>query len=434
MKWQRWTSLALLVAGASAALAQVLPPLPGVSLPTPGSILGDAGGAARQVVSSVRIRADALLERYPRALERGPRGAPVMRAVILALSPDPQALQRAQQLGYEIQSDTDLQPLGERAVTLLVPRGRSTRSALRQLRNLDPGHSYDFDHLFAESAAETAAPALLSPAKAVASHPAATLAPRIGMIDGGVDPDHPVFALARPELLGCDGRVIPGAHGTAVASLLTGIAAPVFSGAAPAAPLVAVDVYCGLDQPGGRTRDIVVALAQLSAARVSVINISMVGPDNVVLRSVVQRVQQQGILIVAASGNDGPRAAPLFPAAYPGVIAVSAVDARDNVLLEASGGSHVLFAAPGADMLAARTGGGYISVRGTSYAAPLVTGLVQRLLDTADAQGQQQIVRQLAAAAEDRGRKGRDSRYGYGIVARDLRVPAAGLAGKPLGD
>ncbi len=250
-----------------------------------------------------------------------------MRAVILALSPDPQALQRALALGYEIQSDTDLAPLGGRVVTLLVPRGRSTRSALRQLRGLDAVGSYDFDHLFAESAAATAEAVIPAPGSMAAPRHTVAGVPRIGLIDGGVDPEHPVFAQARPELLGCGGRVIPSAHGTAVASLLTGAAAPVFSGAAPAAPLVRRGCLLRPRSTGGRTRDIVVALAQLAAERVAVINISMVGPDNAVLQSVVQRVQQQGILIVAAAGNDGPNAAPLYPAAYAGVIAVTAVDA-----------------------------------------------------------------------------------------------------------
>jgi subtilisin family serine protease len=85
-------------------------------------------------------------------------------------------------------------------------------------------------------------------------------------------------------------------------------------------------------------------------------------------------------------------------------------------------------------MMAARSGGGFTSVRGTSYAAPLVAGLIQHLLAAEDSPGLQQVVQQLAAAAEDRGRKGRDARYGYGVIARDLRTPPSGLAGKPLGD
>ncbi|MEO6368750.1 MAG: S8 family serine peptidase, partial [Steroidobacteraceae bacterium] len=422
-------------------MAQIaLPRLPTVPLPLPvppaAEIVRGVAATTEQIAkSSTRIRADALRKRYPGLVERDPRGAPMVRAVILALAPDPQALQRALASGYEIQSDVDLAPLGARAVTLVVPRNLSTNRALRDLRAADAVGSYDFDHLFTESADAVVLPAEgESRAAAVDSGTAGkTLhAPKIGLIDSGVDAAHPVFSQARPQLLGCGGRAFPSAHGTAVASLLVGSAQPVFHGAAPAAPLVAVDVYCGLDQPGGRTRDIIAALAQLAVARVAVINISMVGPHNVVLQAVVHRVQQQGILIVAAAGNDGPRAAPLYPAAYPDVIAVTAVDARDNVLLEACGGNHVLFAAPGADMMAAQPGNGYAVVRGTSYAAPLVTGLVQRLLSRDDAPGLQRVVQLLAEAAEDRGRKGRDARYGIGVVARDLRVAPQGMMGKAI--
>jgi subtilisin family serine protease len=186
-----------------------------------------------------------------------------------------------------------------------------------------------------------------------------------------------------------------------------------------------VDVYCGTQNPGGRVRDIVAGLAELAQQDVRVINVSIVGPDNAVLGAIIRALLARSIAIVAAAGNDGPNAAPLYPAAYPGVIAVSAVDAKQRVLPEASGGGHISFAAPGADMLAALPGGGFANVRGTSYAAPLVSGLVARALDGHDAASAASIVQQLAASARDRGSKGRDRRYGYGLVGADLRVDPA---------
>jgi hypothetical protein len=427
--------LAALCAGAP-ALAQITLPLPApplpLPLPSPGEVLREVDRTVqRPALSSLRTRARELLRRYPGQVERDPRGAPVVRAVILALSPAEQALQQAQARGFRIQSDQTLQPLGERVVTLLVPAGVSTQRALQQLRAADPDGSYDFDHLFVES---QLAPAQAAQMQVHAQGGGASAAVpeavhiRVGLVDGGVDADHPAFASQRPQLSGCNGHPVPSAHGTAVASLFVGRAAE-FHGAAPGAELLAVDVYCGREVPGGRVRDIVLALGELMGAQVRVINMSVVGPDNAVLAAVVRKVVARSIIVVAAAGNDGPNAPPLYPAAYPGVVAVTAVDAHEKVLMEACSGEHVRFAAPGADMLAAAPGAMYASVRGTSYASPLVAGLLARMLADKDSAADE-VVRQLAAAAVDRGKSGRDRRYGYGLVGMDLRTDAAHFTGR----
>jgi subtilisin family serine protease len=401
-----------------------VPPLPTERLPSPAQMPNPVD--ARQLLSSVRARARALLQRYPDQVERDPRGAPVVRSVIVALSPDGEALQRAVARGFEIQSDETLQPLGERIVTLLAPPRLTTRRALRDLRTADPSGTYDFDHLF------------VSMQSAVVSNPhgaagAATLPEpvdiRVGLIDGGVDVGHPVFASQRPQLSGCDGNPTASEHGTAVASLFVGLS-PEFRGAAPGARLEAVDVYCDGATPGGRVRDIVAALGALMAADVRVINMSIVGPDNAVLAAVVRKVIAQSIIVVAASGNDGPNAAPLYPAAYPGVVAVTAVDANEKLLIEAGGGDHVRFAAPGADMLAASSDGQFKTVRGTSYASPLVAGLLARLLARGDGIAVEQVVQELAATAEDRSKAPRAVRHGYGLVGMELRTDPSTFAGR----
>jgi subtilisin family serine protease len=297
-----------------------------------------------------------------------------------------------------------------------------SRCSCRDLREADPEGQYDFDHLYMESAAAAPAAAATAPVPDVQR-----VAIRVGLIDGGVDAAHPVFRRAPPVVSGCNGSSSASAHGTAVASLFVGWSAD-FAGAAPGAELLAHDVYCGGAAPGGRMRDVVAALSTLAAAQARVVNMSIVGPDNAVLAATVRAVQSRSVLIVAATGNDGPNARPLYPAAYPGVIAVSAVDAKLRVLPEASGGRHVSFAAPGADLLAAAPEGKFQTVRGTSFAAPLVAGMLAQQLASDDSDTQQ-IVRRLAAAAQDRGRKGRDDRYGFGLVGADL--PRRGLMAHP---
>lgn len=410
-----------------------LPPLPRADLPVPppSEVVREVNEAAQPLLSSVRARARDLLARYPGQVERDPRGAPIVRAVILALSPDAQALQRALARGFVILSDRTLQPLGDRIVTLLVPPGVTTRRALRDLRAADPSGSYDFDHLFVMMQAVPAARAT-GAAPVVDSLPAA-VGIRVGLVDGGVDADHPVFATRRPQLSGCEGRPAASEHGTAVASLFVG-RAPEFRGAAPGAELVAVDVYCDSAEPGGRVRDIVVGLAELMAAHVRVINMSVVGPDNAVLAAVIRKLIGRSIVIVAASGNDGPHAGPLYPAAYPGVVAVTAVDAHAKVLMEASGGDYVRFAAPGADMVAASLNGKYAVVRGTSYASPLVAGLIARLIERDDDAGVEQVVQQLAATAAGGGGPKRRRRHDYSLVGMELRTDPEQFAGRVSSD
>jgi subtilisin family serine protease len=246
------------------------------------------------------------------------------------------------------------------------------------------------------------------------------------LIDTGVDRNHPTLSGSQVTLWGCNDAPVPAAHGTAVASLLIGNASG-FHGAAPGAALFAADVYCGRGE-GGSVDSIAAAAAWLARARIAVINVSLVGPPNVLLERVVSNLTKQGFLIVAAVGNDGPSAPPLYPAAYPGVIGVTGTDARRKVILEAERGKQVMFAAPGADMAAAGIQSFYASVRGTSFAAPIVAGLLAQHLEQPDRDAAQRVVDELKSKAVDLGDKGFDTTYGYGLIGDELRVAPTRLA------
>ena len=122
-------------------------------------------------------------------------------------------------------------------------------------------------------------------------------------------------------------------------------------------------------------------------------------------------------------GNDGPAAPPLYPAAYPGVIAVTAVDRQGRVLVEAGRGEHVAFAAPGIVELPGPDGTTR-TWRGTSLAAPVVAAALALRLRQPDPAAAQAAVAQLARNALDAGEPGRDRIYGHGIVG----LPATALA------
>ena len=90
------------------------------------------------------------------------------------------------------------------------------------------------------------------------------------------------------------------------------------------------------------------------------------------------------------------------------------------MLLEANRGPQVVFAARGADMVAARMGAGYAPVRGTSFAAPIVAALLAARCPQPGCA--EQAVRELAQGAKDLGAPGRDPIYGHGLVGGALGV------------
>lgn len=416
----------LLVGVAQTANAQLgVPPvrLPGLPLNVPGALpqLTDSSSTqldTRQLRELRRLRVRDLLRRHRDVLEADPHGEPIVRGEVLALSPGDGPLKSAAAAGFTIARELTLGELGARLVVLRAEG--DTARALQRLRALDPQGSYDFNHVYLEGGGLTG-----SAPPPAAERPAAAAAGRVGLIDSGVDVGHGAFAGLALHQHGCAGEPVPSAHGTAVASLLVGRAGT-FRGAAPGGELYAADVFCGL-ATGGAVDAVADAFAWLVGERVAVINVSLVGPPNRMLESIVQNVVARGYLVVAAVGNDGPAAPPLYPAAWPGVIGVTAVDARGRVLPEAERGAQVKFAAPGADMAAAKPPHGYALVRGTSFAAPIVAALLALELPAPDNAAAARAVEALAARALHRGQAGLDPAYGYGVVGADLR-PAPALA------
>jgi subtilisin family serine protease len=149
--------------------------------------------------------------------------------------------------------------------------------------------------------------------------------------------------------------------------------------------------------------------------RVAVINVSLVGPRNKLMERVVKTLVSRGHLIVAAVGNDGPAAPPLYPASYDGVIGVTAVDEKHHVLIEACRGKQVDFAAQGADLQAAAGAPNvYVPVRGTSFAAPIIAMMLAADLQAPDPSQAQAALAKWKGVANDLGKPGRDDVYGDG--------------------
>lgn len=255
---------------------------------------------------------------------------------------------------------------------------------------------------------------------------------RVAIVDTGIDVTHPDLA----------GNIAGGysavdyttsyrddnGHGTHVAGTvgaidnLTGVI-----GAAPRSSLLGVKV---LDSAGsGWVSDIIEGIDWAVANGAQVINLSLSGSTYVsAFQAAIDRANAAGAVVVAAAGNTGGSVG--FPAAYNGVIAVSATDSWNRIASFSSRGPEVDLAAPGVTIRStywsATRGSTYADLSGTSMAAPHVAGAAALVLTTpvgawdADADGlwdPVEVEAKLEATALDLGDPGTDSLYGAGLVS-----------------
>ncbi len=281
---------------------------------------------------------------------------PARAGELLLLDPDAQSLARAADKGFALIEQGQIADLDIAYARLATPKGEPLARAIADLRRALPGREITADQLHFPSGAVSAK---------TGAGPAPATLPKggtVGVIDGGI---------AGSDRLAAQGAFAAGApkasdHASAIASLLKG---------AGTARIYGADVY-GSDPAGGNALAIARALGWMAAQRVQVVSISLVGPANPLLARSVAAAQAKGIVVVAAVGNDGAAAPPAFPASYPGVVAVTGIDGRGRVLIEAGKAAHLDYAAPGADMTALVPGKGRIGLRGTSFAAPLAAARI----------------------------------------------------------
>ena len=411
--------LAALLTLTGSAAAQMLPSLGGglgqvteavgqIGDRVDGTLSRAADRAAGAVDRLARGRLDRLgdlVRRNPQSLEFDARGDPAVKGELLALDASPAMLEAAAREGFAIVEQGDLAGLGIATARLSAPRGMSLAKAEKLLVRLAPSAAIQSNPIYQPSGTPTAGSGGVAPAA-----PAAGPGAPIGLIDGGVAP-HATLPAGIVQRGFAEGAPKPGDHATAIASILVGHGA--VHGVSPRSRLFVADIYGG-DPRGGSALAIARALGWLTASRVAVVNISLSGPPNALLARAVAAADQHGLLMVAAVGNDGAAAPPAYPASYREVIAVTGVDGRGRALIEAGKAAHLDFAAPGADLLAAAAAGGTKAIRGTSFAAPFVTGRLARL--SADAPLSRARAMALLAAEASPPKGGSPSLYGRGII------------------
>tara|TARA_R110001592_G_scaffold126336_1_gene337456 strand:+ start:78286 stop:80154 length:1869 start_codon:yes stop_codon:yes gene_type:complete len=332
----------------------------------------------------------------------------------------PEVFEELADEGYLFETVTELPGLGLRLAEVAAPSSfdiTSVRQGVIDIVGSDRAE-VDLNHIYTagEELAEQSGDGMM-PRNAIEFPPDTELMSlRIGMIDSQVDVSHPALQHARIEsrAFTSSGAKIPEFHGTAIASIIAGNSAD-YVGIAPNAEVYAAGVFEQDSERGdiASTVSLVRALDWLISSGVDVINISLAGPPNRLLESALEKASQSNVIILAAAGNGGPVAEPMYPAAYASVVAVTAVDSKGQIFRLANRGDYLDIAAPGVALRHAKSGGGYASSSGTSFAVPFAATAVARLRLLQPGENALEL---LCRTAEDLGPPGRDSIYGFGLL------------------
>lgn len=229
----------------------------------------------------------------------------------------------------------------------------------------------------------------------------------VGLLDSGVDLDHPALqGLLGPGL----NLLAPGnpprdehGHGTHIAGILAlaaGAGDSVWAAEAPPIRIRPIKIFDGKGY--GRIGDIIAGLAWCAEQGCEIINLSF-GTDGKSSRSLARAIRelaQAGILLVGAAGNDGNKGEVDVPGRYSEVLAVAASNRRDRLAGFSSRGPEVDLVAPGAGVISLAPGGGTCRMSGTSMAAPHVTAAAALMLSAEPGLKPQAVRNRLKLTAE----------------------------------
>ncbi|MEC8333494.1 MAG: S8 family serine peptidase [Verrucomicrobiota bacterium] len=236
----------------------------------------------------------------------------------------------------------------------------------------------------------------------------------VAVLDSGIM-SHPYFDDVHTVHINLAGGNMAGlgaAHGNSVASIITGS-----EGIAADAELLIVRVLN--DEGLGNSYHVSQGIVESVDLGAQIINMSLgLYQDSPLLRQAVAYAHERGVLMVAAAGNDGYDGLP-FPAAYPDVLSVTAVDGVSRHALFPNKSYSIDFAAPGVGILTAKEDEGTVLFSGTSAATPFVTGTLAALISGDRALPPKQAVQLLRQNLNDQGAPGKDSVYGSGLLDWD---------------
>jgi subtilisin family serine protease len=207
---------------------------------------------------------------------------------------------------------------------------------------------------------------------------------RVVVLDSAPEVQHPELAGVRVRALPGGPEPTPAAHGTLVTGVVRALENNGFgiAGVAPGAVLVAIPICVPGAQGAADACRLYDTLRGIEAAweeKAGVVNLAFVGPPNPLLERAVERLEDLGVLVVAAAGNEATRE-PRYPAAYPSVIGVGAIDREGRAYEHGNLGASAELEAPGVEILSTHPGASFAFADGTSMAAAHVSGTLAILL------------------------------------------------------
>ncbi|OMP66643.1 S8 family peptidase [Domibacillus epiphyticus] len=231
-------------------------------------------------------------------------------------------------------------------------------------------------------------------------------------------------------------------HGTHVAGII-GAEDNSFGtkGVAPDADIYAVKA---LNKDGsGNLSSILAGIDWAITNKMDIVNLSLgTETHSEIFKSMVDKAYANGVLVVAAAGNDGTADGSGdtvdFPARYDSAIAVAATDSSNKRAAFSSTGNMVEIAAPGVSIVAPYLNNGYARSSGTSMAAPYVAGQLALLKQANPAMTNAALRSKLTETSKDLGTAGRDPFYGFGLTqapagsSKPNPAPAPATAPSPV--